>query len=188
LVRPFTGQVLTGGFAFAALMAYISGSPFALQQIYGLSAQEFSLAFGLNGLGIVAVGRLNSRLLKYLSLRQLVLAGLAMMAVGSIAFLFAVLAGLGLPVVVPALFLVVGSFGLLGPNISALALAGSSRTAGSASALLGLGQYAFGGAAAPLVGLGNSGSAWLMATIILASATLAILTFTLFAPPRATRV
>ena len=180
--RRFVGQVLTSGFAFAALMAYISGSPFALQQLYGLSAQEFSLAFGLNGLGIVLVGRLNSRLLKYLSLRQLVLAGLAMMTVGSIAFLLAVLAGLGLPVVLPALFLVVGSFGLLGPNISALALAGSSRTAGSASALLGLGQYAFGGAAAPLVGLGGSGSAWLMATIILASAALAVVTFTLFTP------
>jgi DHA1 family bicyclomycin/chloramphenicol resistance-like MFS transporter len=178
--RRFVGQVLTSGFAFGALMAYISGSTFALQQTYGLTAQQFSLAFGLNGLGIVAFGQLNSRLLKYLSLRRLALSGLAVMAVGAIAFLVAVLADFGLPVVLPALFLVVASFGLIGPNISALALSGSPRTAGSASALLGLGQYAFGGVTAPLVGLGGSGSAWLMASIILTCAALAIVTFTVF--------
>lgn len=180
--RRFVGQVLTSGFAFGALMAYISGSTFALQQTYGLSAQQFSLAFGLNGLGIVAFGQLNSRLLKYVSLRRLALSGLVTMATGAVAFLTAVLAGFGLPVVLPALFLVVASFGLLHPNISALALSGSARTAGSASALLGLGQYAFGGVTAPLVGLGGAGSAWLMATIIVTCAALAIITFTVFTP------
>jgi DHA1 family bicyclomycin/chloramphenicol resistance-like MFS transporter len=180
--RRFVGQVLTSGFTFGALMAYISGSTFALQQTYGLTAQQFSLAFGLNGLGIVAFGQLNSRLLKYLSLRQLALSGLVTMAAGAVLFLTAVLVGLGLPVVLPALFLVVASFGMLGPNISALALSGSPRTAGSASALLGLGQYAFGGVTAPLVGLGGSGSAWLMATIIVSCAALAIVTFTVFTP------
>ncbi len=45
---PFTGYMLAGGFAFAALFAYISASPFVIQEIYGASPQTFSLLFGLN--------------------------------------------------------------------------------------------------------------------------------------------
>ena len=39
--------------------AYISGSPFVLQQAYGLSAQQFSLIFAANGLGMVLLGQLS---------------------------------------------------------------------------------------------------------------------------------
>lgn len=46
--RAFTGFALAGGLAFAAMFAYIAGSPFVLEGIYGLSAQEFSAVFALN--------------------------------------------------------------------------------------------------------------------------------------------
>ena len=46
--RVFTGYMLAGGFAFAALFAYISASPFVVQEIYGASPQTFSLLFGVN--------------------------------------------------------------------------------------------------------------------------------------------
>ncbi|MCZ9342008.1 Bcr/CflA family drug resistance efflux transporter, partial [Streptomyces sp. TRM76130] len=45
--RVFTGYMLAGGFAFAALFAYVSASPFVVQEIYGASPQTFSLLFGL---------------------------------------------------------------------------------------------------------------------------------------------
>jgi DHA1 family bicyclomycin/chloramphenicol resistance-like MFS transporter len=45
-------------------------------------------------------------------------------------------------------------------------LAGAPRTAGAASALLGLLQFGFGAAVAPLVGLGGSGTALPMATMM----------------------
>lgn len=35
--RVFSGYVLVGAFAFAALFAYISASPFVIQEIYGAS-------------------------------------------------------------------------------------------------------------------------------------------------------
>ena len=39
--RPsFLGHALAGGLTFGALFAYISGSPFVLQGIYGLSPQS----------------------------------------------------------------------------------------------------------------------------------------------------
>jgi DHA1 family bicyclomycin/chloramphenicol resistance-like MFS transporter len=38
--RTFTGYLLTGSLGFAALFAYIAGSSFTLQQVYGASAQR----------------------------------------------------------------------------------------------------------------------------------------------------
>jgi DHA1 family bicyclomycin/chloramphenicol resistance-like MFS transporter len=68
--------------------------------------------------------------------------------------------------VLPALFLVVASVGLVMPNATALALADHARVAGSGSALLGLAQFIVGGAVAPLVGVAGPGTALPMAVII----------------------
>jgi DHA1 family bicyclomycin/chloramphenicol resistance-like MFS transporter len=62
-----------------------------------------------------------------------------------------------------------------------LALAGSPRTAGSASALLGVLQFALGAAVAPLVGIAGSATALPMALVIAvlgASALAALLVLT----------
>ena len=74
--------------------------------------------------------------------------------------------GIGLLGILPALFVVVASQGMIGPNTSALALAGHPRTAGSASALLGVLQFAVGAVASPLVGVGGSATALPMALVI----------------------
>jgi DHA1 family bicyclomycin/chloramphenicol resistance-like MFS transporter len=44
--RTFLGAVLLTGFVNAAPFAYLGGSTFVLQDIYGLSPQGYSLAFG----------------------------------------------------------------------------------------------------------------------------------------------
>jgi len=78
----------------------------------------------------------------------------------------AAVAGVGLPLILPGLFLVVASVGLVLPNATALALAGHSRDAGSASGLLGLAQFAIGAAAAPLVGVAGPHTDLPMAIVI----------------------
>src|SRR5947209_9366801 len=60
--RPFMGYALSCGLAFAAMFAYIAGSPFVLQEIYGLSPQLFSVIFGTNALGLVIASQGNGRL------------------------------------------------------------------------------------------------------------------------------
>jgi Bcr/CflA subfamily drug resistance transporter len=60
--RVFLGYALASGFAFAALFSYISGSPFVLQQLFGLSPQQFSAVFAMNAVGIVVSGQVNGRL------------------------------------------------------------------------------------------------------------------------------
>src|SRR6478736_2718203 len=74
--RVFAGYALTVAFAYASLFGYISGSPFALQKVYSLSATQFSLVFALNAAGMIVLGLLNARLVRRFPVRQLLLIGL----------------------------------------------------------------------------------------------------------------
>ena len=177
--RLFAAYALSSGLAFAAMFAYISGSPFVLEGHYGVSPQLFSLIFAANALGLVAASGLNGRLVGRVPLRRLLLGGLAGTALGGMALLTAVLAGTGPAGVLPSHFVVVASQGIVLPNATTLALSGHPRTAGSASALLGVLQYAIGAAAAPLVGLGGTATALPMGTVIAALGTTALATFAL---------
>src|SRR3954452_11435292 len=60
--RWFVGHALAGGLAFGALFAYISGSSFVLQGVYGVSPQVYSVLFAANGLGLIAGSQINARL------------------------------------------------------------------------------------------------------------------------------
>src|SRR5690625_5631491 len=51
--RQFVGYALTQGFIMSGIFAYVSGTPFVYQNIYGTSPQLFSLLFGMNGVGIM---------------------------------------------------------------------------------------------------------------------------------------
>jgi DHA1 family bicyclomycin/chloramphenicol resistance-like MFS transporter len=164
--RLFVGYALACGLSFAAMFAYISGSPFVIQSIYGLSPQAFSFIFGANALGIAIMGQLNGRLVGRVSPQRLLAAALVAVATGGTTLLLAVLAHLGLVGILPALFVVVASQGMVLPNATALALADYPSMAGSASALLGILQFSIGAAVAPLVGVEGATTALPMAAVI----------------------
>jgi len=72
--RIFVGYALAGGLTFVAMIAYIAGSPFVIETIYGQSPQVFSLIFGTNALGIVLAGPLSASLVERQGPRRLVVA------------------------------------------------------------------------------------------------------------------
>jgi DHA1 family bicyclomycin/chloramphenicol resistance-like MFS transporter len=170
--RAFLAAVLAQGLAFGALFTYISGSSFVLQDGYGLSAQQFSLVFAANGVGIVLAGQASRLLVARAGSRLLVRTGLGLQALGAAALVVAASADAGLPVVLPALFVVVSATGLVLPNATALAMADAARMAGTASALVGVGQFAVAGVGAPLAGLGSAGTLLPMAVVMLGFAVL----------------
>jgi DHA1 family bicyclomycin/chloramphenicol resistance-like MFS transporter len=164
--RPFVGYTLSAGLLFAAMATYISGSPFVLQDIHGVSPQVFSLLFALNASGLVLTSQISRTLVgRYGPLRMLT-AGVLLGAVGGLGVLVSVLAHLGLAGLLPSFFVVVSSVGMVLPNAAALALADHPRTAGSASALVGLTQFATGALAAPLAGVGGSRTALPLAIVM----------------------
>ncbi len=165
--RAFVGCTLASGLAFAAMFAYIAGSPFVLQDIYGLSPAEFSAVFASNAVGLVLAGQVSSRLIARFGPHPVLGSGLVAGAAGGVLLLFVVALGdIGLIGILPALFLVVASIGIVFPSGTAIALEGHPSTAGSASALLGLAQFAVGAVSAPLVGVAGKGTALPMAIVI----------------------
>ncbi|MFE7165836.1 multidrug effflux MFS transporter [Streptomyces sp. NPDC057616] len=178
---PFTGFMLTGGFAFASLFAYIAASPFVIQEIYGASPQTFSLLFGLNSLGLVAVGQLNGKVLVgRVRLERVLGLGLAVVAAAATALLLmstGVLGTAGLVPVAAALFVLMSAMGVTLPNAQALALMRTKHAAGSASALLGTSSFLIGAVASPLVGVAGEHTAVPMAVVQLAAALVALACF-----------
>jgi DHA1 family bicyclomycin/chloramphenicol resistance-like MFS transporter len=164
--RTFVGHALACGLSFGAMFAYISGSPFVIQDIYGASPQLFSVMFAGNALGLVAASQCNRALLLRFEPLAIMRAALSLQALAAVALLAVVAAGTGVWGIVPLLFVVVASLGLVLPNATALALADHPRVAGSASGLLGVLQFIVGAAAAPLVGVGGTDTALPMALTI----------------------
>ncbi len=117
----------------------------------------------------MVAGQINGRLVGRVSPYRMLAIDLSATASGGAALLAVIaLGGIGLAGVLPALFVVAASMGFVLPNSTTLALSNYPRAAGSASALLGVLQYAFAASAAPLVGVGGSQTALPMALVICA--------------------
>jgi MFS transporter, DHA1 family, multidrug resistance protein len=179
----FVGYALASGLAFAAGIVYISISPFVLQNIYGVSTQLTGMVFGINALGLVIAAQISGKLVGRVPAQTLLSWGVALLAIGGLALLVVVLIGIGLAGMLPALFVVVASLGLIAPNATALALA-DTKMAGSAAALLGVLQFSIGALAAPLVGLAGTATAAPMAAAIATFGIATLVTFGLFCRPR----
>jgi DHA1 family bicyclomycin/chloramphenicol resistance-like MFS transporter len=165
--RWFVGHALAGGMAFGALFAYISGSSFVLHGIYGISPQGYSALFALNGLGLVAGSQVNARLVGRFGPALLLRRGLTAIFLSALTLLAVVVAGgLGVWAVLVPMFITMSSLSFVLPNATALALADHAAVAGTASALLGVIQFAVGAFVAPLAGAGGSGSAVPMAAVM----------------------
>ncbi|SDD50813.1 MFS transporter, DHA1 family, bicyclomycin/chloramphenicol resistance protein [Actinokineospora iranica] len=180
--RTFIAYGLAAGFTLGAMFAYIAGSSFVLQDIHGLSPQQFSLVFGANALGLMLTAQLNGLLLRWFSPRVLLTAGLVASAVGGLAVLGAIARGLPLPYLLAGLAVVVASVGMVSPNSMALALADHAHRAGTASAMLGVLQFVVGGLAAPLVGLGGHDTALPMGLVVAGLSVSGLAAFALIRP------
>lgn len=175
--RIFMGYVFTQGFVSAAMFAYISGSPFVIQNIFGVSPQWFSLIFAINGTGIIIASQTTGRLAGKVKESTMLKIGLGNALFGGSLLVIMLALDVGLIGVLPALFLVVSSVGIVGTTVFSLAMQSQGKNAGSASALLGLMPFVLGSITAPLVGIGDGQSAWPMAIIIISCELIAILSF-----------
>ncbi|MEU4347430.1 multidrug effflux MFS transporter [Streptomyces sp. NPDC023838] len=185
--RVFTGYVLAGGLAFAALFSYISASPFVIQEIYGASPQTFSLLFGLNSVGLVAAGQINGKLLVgRVSLDKVLACALSVVVLAAAALLVMVSGVFGDPGLAPVaagLFVLMSAMGMATPNTTAQALMRTPHAAGSASALLGTSSFLIGAVASPLVGIAGESTAVPMAVVQVASGVAALVCFLVLCRP-----
>ncbi len=177
--RAFTRYMLAGGFTFASLFAYVSASPFVIQEIYGASPQTFSLLFGLNSIGLIVVGQINGKVLVGRARLDRVLAlGLLVVIAAATALLLmtlGVFGEVGLVPVAAALFVLMSAMGISMPNCGRF-----RPDAGQEVRRLRLraAQHVLlphiGAIASPLVGIAGEDTALPMAVVQLASALVAL--------------
>lgn len=164
----FLGIAVVGAATFTTLFAYLTASSFVLQDVFGLSAQQFGLVFGINSVGLVAGTQISARLMRYVAPRVVTAGGLSIMTLGALALLTSSLLDAGLLGVIIPLFFVIAPAGLVMPTVQVMALADHATEAGTAASLVGAANMVVAGAVSPLVGVwGNTPTA--MATVMLAA-------------------
>ena len=154
--RVFLGAVLNQGFLYAALFAYLAGSTYVLQDIYGLSPLGYALAFGLNSAAFMTFGYLAGRAAEQWSIRGTLATGILIAGGGSLGLLASGIIAMPLWVVIGSLLLLAAGVAISSPPATTLALVEYPQIAGTASSLLGMVRFGFGGIAAPLVGLAGA--------------------------------
>jgi DHA1 family bicyclomycin/chloramphenicol resistance-like MFS transporter len=167
-VRVFLTHAAMGCCASLAFFSYLGGSSPVFIRGFGLSPLQFALVFGLCSIGLIASTQINARLLPRFGLSRILRVvarthlcatlTLAVVAFGGVH----VLALVFLP-----LFVAVSCMGYLNPNMVAGALTHQAHNAGSASALLGTGQFLLGAFGGLLVGLFTDGTPRGMAALML---------------------
>lgn len=174
--RTYVGLAML---TYGGLFAFISGSSFVLQGVYGLSQLAFAFSFSFMVVGYIAGTSLAQRLVGRRGLDGTIRLGVACLAAGGALMLVLVLSG------VPSSFAITGPMaiyamgvGLTMPQSMAAALVPFPGRAGAASSLLGICQMSF--AALLGIGLGQAlgGSALPPPATIAATGVLAFLLFT----------
>ncbi|MGF2949953.1 multidrug effflux MFS transporter [Microbacterium alcoholitolerans] len=164
--RSFMLTAVTLGAASIALFSYLQMSPFVLQQQYGLSAQGFAVVFAVNSVGIMAAANLNRRLARRMPGAALVRWSLSIGTAVAVAVLVAGMLESALPWLLVPLFVAISTHGVNNPSLTAIALGRVTRSAGSASAVLGTLSMMLGAFVPPLVSMFGVSAAVLGATML----------------------
>ncbi|MCY7918541.1 Bcr/CflA family multidrug efflux MFS transporter [Bacillus vallismortis] len=174
--RSFMGYALTVGFVHGGSFAYVSGTPFVYQDIYGVSPQVFSILFGVNGLAIILgsfiIGRFGGIIHEKSLLRIAVITAMIATAV----LLAMTMIHGPLATLVISIFIYMITIGMVLTSTFTLAMERQGHRAGSASALLGMLPLLLGSIVSPLVGI-NETTAIPMGAIMFVTAVIGALAF-----------
>lgn len=175
--RRFLIPALVQGIGVCGMFVYIAMASFVLQGTYGLDAQGFAIVFGVNSVAILLVGQLGAMLVGRVGPRRLLTAGVAVALLAAVAMLVGVLVSRSIWALLPSLLVLVSCTGVIMPNATALALADQGRSAGTASAVIGLLQFAFAAIVPPLASLGGVTPLGMAITILTTAVVTALVQF-----------
>lgn len=151
--KVFLGFALVNGLTFAAMFAYISGSPLVLMGNMGMSTGAYSLIFAITAGAMVVGSSINGwAATRDMSPKMLFRTALVLLVLSPLALVILTLANaLAVAVMVPLIAVTTLSLGIVMPNSTHGALQPMGRTAGTASAVLRAIQMACGAGASGLV-------------------------------------
>lgn len=154
-------NLLIGSLTFAGLFAWISGSPFVMQALRGLTPLQFSICYAISCTGYMIGGMAATRLVLRIGLDRTAGIGALMLAVAGACALISVAVDTALPVTITvsmALFL--AGMGMVLPQTMAGGLTPFPHMAGTASSVMGFAQQTAGAAMSIVVGVTLGDTAW----------------------------
>jgi MFS transporter, DHA1 family, multidrug resistance protein len=159
--RAYLAYVGLASTSFAGLFAWISGSSFVLQYLYGLTPFQFGVAFAVGSVGYMIGTTYAARLVMRLGIDGTLGVGCAAMAIGGVGKVLAIALGLtsAASIVLPMALYLAG-LGMVLPQAIAGAMTPFPERAGAASALLGFIQQTAAALCGVVVGLLLGTSAW----------------------------
>jgi DHA1 family bicyclomycin/chloramphenicol resistance-like MFS transporter len=172
----FRAHAIMGGAATFCMFAYLGGSSPVFIQGFGLSPSEFGLIFGLCSCGLIAGSQINARLLPRFGL-SFMLRFICRVSLAATTLLL-ILSLIGVHVlwlIVAPVFLALSCQGFSNGNVVAGALTRHAAHAGSAAALMGVGQFALGASSGLLVGLLTDGTPRGMALLMFCGSLCAVI-------------
>jgi DHA1 family bicyclomycin/chloramphenicol resistance-like MFS transporter len=165
-----------GAFAFASLFVYVAGSPLVFMEIFKVSTKTYGWIFAGLSIGFIGSSQVNNLLLKKYKSEQIIGVALSIQVITTVLFLTGSTYDIfGLPGTIVMIFIMLCCVGIASPNASALSLAPFSKSAGTASALLGAMQLGLGSLATFSVSMFDSRSAVPMTGIMAVSSVIALL-------------
>src|ERR1700722_10608176 len=158
VARTFIGVITA---SYAGLFAYISGAPFVLQDLLGLSPVGFGLSFAVASVGYISGTSLAARIVTRIGLDGKPARGGVALAAGGLAMVgaTALAPGAVAGIVVPMTIYLFG-LGLAMPQALAGALQPFPERAGAASSLIGCLQQAVAASTGALVAHAIGATAW----------------------------
>lgn len=163
--RSFIGYALVVGFVHGGSFAYVSGTPFVYQQIYGVSPQVFSILFGINGVAIITGSFIIGRFGGIISEKKLLQAAVTVAAASTFVLLIMTLIKGPLASLVILIFIYMTTMGMIITSTFTLGMAKQGGRAGSASAVLGMLPSLLGAAFTPLSGIAGATAVPMGATL-----------------------
>lgn len=157
--------LFAGGLPYAAMFAYITGSPFVYIEIFHVTTFHFGLFFGLNVVGLFLGTWINSLLVMKYGYHRMLAGGVVVSLLGSLSLLCTSYFEIGgLFAVVAGLFIAVGPGSMIGANATVGLMNLYPHNAGAAAALFGVAQFGLGACTSLLVGLFYDGTPMAMAS------------------------
>lgn len=171
----FINYALVRSISNSAAFSFVTASPFVLTQLYALTKKQFGFVFSGLAVGIICMGILNTRLLKYYEVQKITRFAIISQLIVGLLLLTVVYCNGPLPVLLGLVFVFLSMLGLILPNSTALYIGAIPAFSGAASALIGSMSYLSAFLITSLLSVLHNNTAYPMLLMMCSCATLALI-------------
>jgi DHA1 family bicyclomycin/chloramphenicol resistance-like MFS transporter len=175
--RHALGHMLSAGFMFAGMMAFVAASPFVYIELFGVAAEYYGLLFSLNVIALMVLTALANRFSHLSSKRILQLTFGLITLVSTLLIVLSAVAEPALALIVLACVFFVGTFGIISAHTLSEVMNRFATISGSTSALAGSLRFGVGSLGGAAVGLLHDGTSVPMTLVMAVCGILAVISF-----------